>query len=107
LIDAGGGAGSIKIRDASDVLLAEIPLTDPCGTVNTTTGRLTITPSGRDESANADGTAAYGEVCDSSGLVHLALPAQEGDFAAPNKLVMSSLLVVIGGPVDVVSATVG
>ena len=32
LIDAGVAAGSIKIRSATDVLLAQIPLTDPCGT---------------------------------------------------------------------------
>lgn len=107
LIDSGSGAGSIKIRDSADVLLAEIPLTDPCGTVNGTTGQLTITPSGRDESANATGTAAYGEFCDSDGLVHLALPTQAGAVAVPGKLVMNTLSVIAGGPVDVITATIG
>ena len=107
LIDAGAGAGSIKIRDAADVLLAQIPLTDPCGTVNGTTGQLTITPSGRDESADATGTAAYGEFCDSDGLVHLSLPAQAGSAAVSGKLVINSLSIVAGGPVEVLSATVG
>ena len=107
LIDAGAGAGSIKIRDAADVLLAQIPLTDPCGTVNGTTGQLTITPSGRDESADATGTAAYGEFCDSAGLVHLSLPAQAGSAAVSGKIVINSLSIVAGGPVEVLSATVG
>ena len=107
LIDAGAGAGSIKVRDAADVLLAQIPLTDPCGTVNGTTGQLTITPSGRDESADATGTAAYGEFCDSNGLVHLSLPAQAGSAAVSGKIVINSLSIVAGGPVEVLSATVG
>ena len=107
LIDAGSGAGSIKIRDASDVLLAQIPLTDPCGSVNGTTGQLTITPSARDESADATGTAAYGEFCDSAGLVHLSLPAQAGSTAVNGKLVINSLSILAAGPVEVLSATVG
>ena len=107
LIDAGTAGGSIKIRDAADVLLATIPLTDPCGTVNGTTGQLTITMAGRDESADANGTAAYGEFCDSNGLVHLSLPAQAGSAAVSGKIVINALTIVAGGPVEVLSATVG
>jgi hypothetical protein len=107
LIDAGTAGGSIKIRDAADVLLATIPLTDPCGTVNGTTGQLTITMAGRDESADANGTAAYGEFCSSNGVVHLSLPAQAGSAAVSGKIVINSLSIVAGGPVEVLSATVG
>lgn len=108
LIDAGSGAGSIKIRSASaDVLLAQIPLTDPCGTVNGTTGQLTIAVSGRDESADASGTAAYGESCDSAGLVHLSLPTQAGTSAVPNKVAINSLSIIADDPVEVLSATIG
>lgn len=107
LIDAGTGAGSIKIRDAADVLLAQIPLTDPCGTVNGTTGQLTITPSARDESADATGTAAYAEFCDSAGLVHLSLPAQAGSTAVSGKIVLNTLSIIAAGPVEVLSAVVG
>lgn len=107
LIDAGVGPGAIKIRSAADVLLAQIPLTDPCGTVNGTTGQLTITPSASDDDADASGTAAYGEVCDSAGTVHLALPVQAGGAAVPGYLVVNSLVIVAGGVVEVVSATVG
>ena len=107
LIDTGIGAGSIKIRDADDALLATIPLTLPCGTVDGATGRLTLTPDGGDEAADANGIAAYGEFCDADGVVHLSLPAQAGSGAVAGKLVISSLSIVAGGPVDVLSATVG
>ena len=107
LIDAGSAAGAIKIRDADDVLLATVPLTAPCGSVDAITGRLTITPAGRAESADATGIAAYGEFCDSEGAVHLSLPAQSGSSAEVGKLVINTLTIVAGGPVEVLSATVG
>ena len=107
LIDSGSGPGSIKIRDSADVLLPEIPLTYPCGTVNGTTGQLTITPSGRDESADASGTAAYGEFCNSDGTVYLSLPAQAGTAAVSGYIVINTLTIVAGGPVEVLSAVIG
>jgi len=106
LIDAGVAAGSVKIRDGADVLLAEVPLTDPAGTVDVA-GQLTFTFSGPDTSADADGTAAYGEFCDSNGLVHLSLPAQQGTSAVSGYLVINSLLIFSGAPVSIISATVG
>ena len=99
--------GSIKIRDAADVLLAQVPLSDPCGTVNGTTGQLVFAIAGPDTSADANGTAAYGEFCDGAGLVHLALPAQAGTVAVSGKLVLNTLSILAGGPVSVVSATIG
>lgn len=107
LIDSGTGAGSIKVRDNSDVLLATIPLSDPCGSVNGTTGQLTFSIAARDESADATGTAAYAQFCDSDGDVHLALPAQAGTSAVSGKIVLNTLSIVAGGPVEVLSAVVG
>ena len=106
LIDT-GTAGSVKIRDSADVLLAQIPLTDPAGTVNGTTGQLTLTPDGRDESADASGTAAYAEICESDGTVHLALPAQAGASPVAGKLVLNTLTIVSGLPVEILSITIG
>lgn len=107
LIDTGSGAGSIKIRDAADVLLAEIALTDPAGTVNGTTGQLTLTPDGREESAPAGGTAAYAEICAVSGSVVLALPCQAGASPVSGKCVINTLTIVIGAPVEIASITIG
>lgn len=107
LIDAGSGPGSIKIRDSADVLLAQCPLDDPAGTVNGTTGQFTFAFDGRDESANASGTAAYAEVCDSDGTVHLALPTQAGSSAVSGYLVLNTLTIVSGLPVEILTATLG
>jgi hypothetical protein len=107
LIDSGSGAGFVRIRDAADVLLAQVPLNDPCGSVNGTTGQLALSFSGRDESADAGGTAAYAEFCDSDGDVHLALPAISGTSPVANRIVMNTLAIVSGTPVEILSATVG
>jgi Flp pilus assembly protein TadG len=107
LIDAGAGAGLIRIRDAADVLLAEFTLDDPCGTVNGTTGQLTITVDVQEASANASGTAAYGEICTSDGTVRLALPAQAGSSPVSGKIVLNTLTITSGGPVNILSVTIG
>jgi len=107
LIDAGAGPGTIKIRNAADSLMATITLADPCGTVNGTTGQLVFGIAAREESADISGTAAYGEFCDSAGLVHLSLPAAQGNAPASGYIVLNTLGIVSGSPVEVASATVG
>lgn len=108
LIDAGSAAGRLKIRDSADVLLADIPLADPCGTVSSGTGVLTFdVTAAEDTSADATGTAAYCEFTDSDGVVHLSLPTQAGTAAVSGKLVLNTLSIVSGGPVTLVSATIG
>lgn len=108
LIDSGSSAGFIRIRSATDTLLAQIPLADPCGTVNNSTGQLTFTTTNAtDSSADATGTAAYAEICDSDGDVHLALPAQAGTVAVSGKVVLNTTSIVAGGAVSLVSCTIG
>jgi len=107
LLDAGVSNAEIAIRDSGDVLLAVITLDDPCGTVNGTTGQLTFTIFAREESAPASGTAAYGEFRDSDGVVHLTLDAQQGTAPVSGAIVLNSLSIVLGGPVEVLSATIG
>lgn len=107
LIDSGAGAGFVRIRDSADALLAQVPLSDPCGTVNGTTGQLTFSIAGPDSSADANGTAAYGEFCDSDGDVHLALPAEQGASPVSGKIVLNTLSIITGGTVTIISATIG
>lgn len=107
LIDSGAGAGFVRIRDSADALLAQVPLSDPCGTVNGTTGQLTFSIAGPDTSADASGTAAYAEFCDSDGDVHLALPAEQGSSPVSGKIVLNTLSIISGGEVTVISATIG
>ena len=107
LIDAGSGPGLIRVRSAADALLAEIVLTDPCGTISGTTGQLTLTPAGPDASADAGGTAAYAQICDSAGTVHLSLPAEAGVSPVSGRIVFNTLTIVAGQPVEIISATIG
>jgi hypothetical protein len=106
ILDTGAGNATIKIRNSADALLCTTTLTDPAGTVNGTTGQLTLTQSAT-PNASATGTAAYAEICDVAGTVQLAIPAQAGTAAVSGKIVMNTLSIVSGGPVTIVSCTIG
>lgn len=75
-IDAGAGAGTLKIYDGtrpatgaaitSQVLLAELTFSDPCASAPSG-GVLTFSAITADASANATGTATWARVADSTG----------------------------------------
>ena len=104
LLDSGSNA-LLRIRNSGDTLLVQFTLSDPCGTVNGTTGVLTITPPSATNAA-ASGTAAYAELCTSTGTVHLALPAEAGTTAVVGKIVLNTLSLVSGAPVNITSIVV-
>ena len=106
LLDAGSAAGFIRLRSSTDVLLAQVSLSDPCGTVSGTTGQLTLSVAGP-ATALASGVAAYAQLCDSDGVVHAALLVQTGTAAVAGKVVMNTADIAVGEPVTVLSATVG
>jgi hypothetical protein len=70
-IDAGTGAGKIRIYNGSrpatggtaTTLLAELALSDPCGTVSA--GVLTFSAISNDAAADATGTATWARILDS------------------------------------------
>jgi len=104
LIDS-GSAGLARIRDASDNILATYTLTDPCGTVHSTTGVLTLGFAATTVNASAGGTAAYGEVCSSDGTVRWSAPAEAGSAPVTGKFVINTLALVNGAPVTIVGIT--
>ena len=104
LLDSGSNA-LLRIRDASDVLLVQFTLSDPCGSVNGTTGVLTITAPSATNVTTA-GTAAYAELCSSDGTVRLALPAQAGSTAVANRIVINTLSLVSGAPLNITSIVI-
>lgn len=106
LLDGATTAAKVTLHDSSDTLLATVPLTDPAGTVNGTTGALTLTPNGRDESADAGGEAAYATIRDGDGLAYRSLPCQTGSSAVTGYCVMKSTTIVAGSPVEIVSLTI-
>ena len=74
LIDAGAGAGLLRVYDgtrpatggAATTLLAELTFTDPCAPA-ASGGTLTFSAITADPSANATGTATWCRVVDSTG----------------------------------------
>ena len=107
LLDTAVGTVKIRIRDAGNVLLAEVILDDPCGTVNGTTGQLTLTVVTQETNAPATGTAATAQVVDGANAVHLTMPCQQGSVGASGACVLSSLGIIAGGEVSVLSAVIG
>lgn len=64
-IDVGTGAGKLKIRDASNNILATFTLTDPCGSVSGSVLTLDFDPD-ISATASATGTAANAIITDSA-----------------------------------------
>jgi len=106
-IDGGAGVGKIKLRSEADVLLAEILLNNPGGTVNVLTGILQLDPAGPDASADASGIATYGEVTDSDDVVIMSIPVIEGATAVDGYLVLNIESIVAGSTVTILSAIIG
>jgi hypothetical protein len=101
--------GYLEIYDDSEtpVLLGTITLGDPCGTVNAGTGQLTFAETVRDEAADASGTADHGVFKTGAGDVVLTLDCQAGASPVEGFLVLNSLTIIAGGPIELVGATVG
>jgi len=106
LVDGGTGAGKIFLYSEADLLLAEIPLTDPSGTVDGA-GQLTITASGPDTSADAAGVCTWGAIADGDDVEYLALPAQQGSSPVSGQLVISNTTIALGAEISLVSCTIG
>lgn len=106
-IDGAGATAYVAIYDSADTLLSTLPLDYPSGTVNATTGQLTITFGARDESAAASGTADYATICDAADKVLITLSCAAGTAAVADTCVLSTLSIVAGAPVEGVSLTIG
>ena len=48
-----------------------------------------------------------GEICDVAGTPQLSLPVQTGSSPVSGKLVLNTLTIVAGAPVEILSATIG
>jgi len=107
LLDAEAGAGEIRIRDSGGVLLATATLDSPSGSVNGTTGQLTLTVATQETNAPASGTADTADIVDGAGAVHLTMDVVQGTSAQDGLCVVADLEIVAGGAVNVVSAVIG
>ena len=113
-IDAGAGAGTIKIytspmatlpSDAigAQVLLGTLTFSDPSG-ASPSGGVFTASAITQDSSADATGTAAWARIADSTGTV-----VMDVDITATGgggSMQMNTVSVVIGGPLQISALTV-
>lgn len=104
-LDGGSSNAYVTIHSSSDTLLATVTLTDPCGTVNGTTGIATLTPTGPDTHAANTGTASYASLRRSDGTVMRSLGCQEGSVPVDGACVLSSLTIAAGATVTINSIT--
>ena len=106
LLDGGATPGYIGIFDSGDTMLARIDLDTPGGTVNGTTGALTLATDGREDSAPASGTADYATIFDGDGTAYRSLTCQAGSFPVSGACVLNTLSIIEGGPVEIISAVI-
>jgi hypothetical protein len=110
VIDAGAGAGVLTIyggaRPATgaalsgQTLLATLTLSDPCGTV--TGGVLTFSAITADASADADGTATWARITDSTGAFVADLNVGTSDA----DIILNTVNIVTGGEVSISTASI-
>jgi hypothetical protein len=101
-IDGGSGAGKIKIRDGSNVVLAEFTLNDPSGTISGDTLTFSGFPKS-DTSANATGTAANAIITDSADVTIIS-GLTVGTSATD--IILDSVSITSGQTVTLNSATI-
>lgn len=110
LIDAGSGAGLLRIYDGTQPagpdtavtdqnLLAQLTLGDPSADDPSTPGELEFNAITRDETADASGTATWARVLDSDQNAVFDCNVGEDD----ETLVLNTASIVAGGPVEVSS----
>lgn len=112
-IDAGAGAGTIKVYNGTQptsandavttqTLLATLTFSDPCGT--TSSGTLTMSAITQDSAADATGTATWARIADSTGATVFDVDVTA--TGAGGTLQFNTTNFVIGGPVLISSFTV-
>ena len=104
-IDQGAGNGILTLYTEADATLISYTLSGPAGTVNGTTGQLTITAPA---SANATGTGTctWCEITDSDSNSVVQLPVQTGTSAVSGYLVLNTDAIVTGAPVEILSIVI-
>lgn len=102
-IDGGAGAGKLKIRDSSNVVLATITLADPSGTASGGILTFDFDPDVSDTSADASGTAANAIITDSNDVTVIS-GLTVGTSAAD--IILDSVSITAGQTVTLTTGTI-
>jgi hypothetical protein len=103
----GADGCAVNLYTAADVLLVSVPLADPPGAVNGTTGALELQPANASEIAVAGGTAAYAELLDADGQWVTRLPVEQGNAPNRGKVVINQTFVLAGSIIAFTSLEIG
>jgi hypothetical protein len=105
-LSSGSGVAAIALY-AGGTLLVSLPLDHAASSVNVTTGVLELEP-GDPAAAVASGTGTSATLVARDGVVlHDVIPVEAGTSPVAGKIVFSSLNIITGGVVALVSATIG
>lgn len=105
LLGAASGPAKITIHSNTDALLGTVALNDPAGTINVSTGELTLSAPGNG-SVSAGGTASYASLRDGNDVVYRSLPCAQGSSPVSGYCVVSSLALVLSEPLQLVSFSI-
>jgi hypothetical protein len=95
-----GESATLELYTSADVLLASIDLDVAGADIDETTADLTIPIAAREDSAPAEGSAAYALVRNGAAAAVVELPCKEGATADPGWCVMTRLSIAAGQPVE-------
>ena len=106
VITTGVGDAAFKIYDDSEVLLATLEVTG--GSVDATTGVLTLTPGAAESDAPATGDADHATLVSADDVVLAeSIPVAQGAAPVMGQVVISNTSIVAGGSVELISAVIG
>lgn len=108
-IDAGAGAGEIRLYDGIRPatggtvtnLIGTCVLSDPCATISS--GVLTFNPISDDVSADATGTITWARIVDSNGVFVMDLGC--GIAASGEEIIFNTVSAQLGGVITILSGT--
>ncbi|WP_027853855.1 hypothetical protein [Marinobacterium litorale] len=106
-LDADANPAQVVVRDGAGAALATFTLSDPAGTVNGTTGQLTLTDAGGSYTASATGQAVDAQIQDGAGTVFSVLPVIKHNAAVPGYCVLNEVDLTSGMSLILVGLTVG
>ena len=107
LIESDRSPGYISFRDENDEDMFFGYFTNPCGTIDSVTGSLTLTLSTAQQTINQGGTVVYAVIMSNFGSECLRLPAEQGNSPVNGKAVLENLTFVGGETVEVTSIVIG
>lgn len=107
LIESDSFPGCIAFMDENDEEMFRGNFTNPCGTIDSVTGSLTLTLSTAQQTINQGGTVAYAVIMSNFGSECLRLPAEQGNSPVNGKAVLENLTFVGGETVEVAPIVIG